>query len=298
MAIKKTTKFVTLDNHTKKQHDMKKMKLILPLLTLFFVMAACGGNDDPIDRTKPRTWKGQLLNHIVNTTTGNIVAPSLGDFELNYSLSADKATLLLNPTLNAKLDGKQERTFVVPQVKATNSEDKPLVFKFAPIATAGDIANFTGALCPTEQIIRFAYNVGDYRVIATNPDINSVHNNSQLVYSDTTAFNETMVYTCRIDPATMTAKFSIGNYTNIKIARLYPLLIADGAKVEATAQGYSVTASKLKAINPYKQYQDKTYETHPIENLKLDINVADNKFSGTFVLDEATIKVSNGTLLF
>ena len=48
----------------------------------------------------------------------------------------------------------------------------------------------------------------------------------------------------------------------------------------------------------YKQYQDKTYETHPIENIKLDINVVDNKFSGTFVLDEATIKVSNGTLRF
>lgn len=272
---------------------MKKISSIVIALGTILLVTACGNNnDDPIDRTLPRTWKGQLLNHVVNTANGQVERPTMGDFQFEYSLSKNMNTLTFTPTLSVIAGGGSETNFTWAEIKAHNSETAKEAYTF--VITEGDNdTTVTGSINPFEQIIRLNYTLNHiYKVIATNNVLTSIDNNTTETFADTVGNTQSVVYNVDINPTSMTAKITIGNYTDIKHSRKYEHLVMNKAKVEATPKGYNILADQIIAEDPQRLDKDGNPQKHNVTGLKFFIDLETNKISAVLNFEGAAISMA------
>lgn len=256
---------------------MKKYYLPLAILTLAAAVVSCDDDNKGIDYSKPRTWNVEVLNHVLNTSTGEALSPSLSKQQIVWTLSDDKGTFTFSPTLRVSIGGG-EQTFSTGEIKAPNSEEHTSVYSFNNAALT-DAKQFTGMINPMEQTLYWRYvTESGFRVISTPPLISTASGMvTKSDYGDTITNHVTPAYTIKIDPSHMTANVVILNYTHARKGITYTSITMNGVPFETTPNGYEIKLDKGAATAVYPVFNEKPKsETFNVKDLKITINLNDN----------------------
>lgn len=276
-----------------------KMKRIIYMLAaavaLTATLVACGDDDDNGGlRGGDRQFAYNTLDHVVNQQTGAVtVSQGRLTGTINLNTLAVQGLISLNP------GSGQPATLNFGPFTAQNQSN---VYRFA-----NTDSSLVGTLNFNEASLRLRYVTGNYRVISTTRDIFTADATTRATYNDTTASSSQEAdYQFTIDPATMTATVTMMAFVHTRDYRFLRTVTGGGAKVQATAQGYVVTADNLPTTAIYVT-GDKDNRTssgsgvttsttaYPITHLQATLNLESDLFEASFNLGGAPITVS-GTL--
>ena len=292
---------------------MNKLFYFLTLAGLLFT-AACGDDDEPIHGTRyNRSY--DLLNHVTDASTGNVIAVSKN--KVNYVI--DVANLTTDAEFGVKLDGSTTTPFSFSGIKIEN----PFygIYKFANPTPAASVSGFAGHIDLNEESTQFSFITGNYRVCATLPEIFYLNCNTVSTHTDGTSVthkDDKPMYQFEINPEDMTAKVIVMCFNDPKQYRYIVNCTGNGATVTATPEGYTITADKLITTTTYSQVQAVTNDVNGVEddgteatqgkpkklyiiyNLNAKLNIFTNSFQASFQMGQRpdiSMSVStNGTV--
>jgi len=264
------------------------MKRICSLLTaialLTILLAACSNDDSPSKGgDAKRTVNTTMLNHIVSTTTGEVLPPATAKNQLTIDTAAHTAALTLNYH-----NGNN-----AVAVDAPNLTAQPARLGFYNLSSTDASLSLSGYVDFNEANLKYAYTHGGYRIVSTLSELFYLSTTTTMNYSDTTASHtvDNAIYQFEINPLTMTATVKIMELLHAQANKYFENITARNVPVTLSASGYNISGEQIATTAVYRAYDSATGSSTKTSNdyrfgaLSASLSVENDTFTITYTID-------------
>lgn len=219
---------------------MKHFHLIM--CAAFLTLLAACGDDEPGKRSGERTMQPTLINHIVDNNTGDVTIEAVP-----YSFVLRTA----GPSVGATVQKGTER-FTVSQCATTS----PSANFYNFTGSNGNVSFLNGIIDLNEGNFWCRYTLGgQYRVVATLPEVFFLSTTTTLSYDNGTSSSDaSTMYQFNINPSSRTASITIMSLLHSQEERFFTTIVAHGANVALTAQGYRISIDDADCEAIFRRY--------------------------------------------
>jgi len=264
------------------------------MAALVLGLAACG-DDDPINKGgSKRTVSTPMVNHVVNTGTGEVTVASTTN-TLTIDTAAHTASLEL------KFAGSNgDQTVSIGDLSATPS--RLGFYKLSMNGSNSQASNVSGYVDFNEAAMKYAYTAtSGYRVVSTLSEIFYLSTNTSLSYNDTTTSTDTgAYYQFTLYPSTMTAKVQIMALLHTGDGKYFNSITGYNVPVVATATGYTISGNDIATVGIYRGYDEdtgtetKTTDKYPFTTFTANLDLESDTFTASYVLAGKTKATASG----
>lgn len=234
---------------------MRKLLLLIAVIALLGSVVSCSGDDEPKKRGNGVfTVNPIMINHMVNTVTGEVIGISNTRNKLTVDTGKHIATLIVNYN-----DGT-EHTVTFDDLTAT-----PKKLLFYELRSPSD-PTFRGYADVNEGSYRFCYNTPNgIRVISTIDKVFYACTQTTIEYSDSTETTkmDNVRYQFEVDPASLTAVVKVMDIQHAKDVKYFEDITAMSVPVTVTNTGYVLSGQNLKTTAHLATTLDSTGYVHP-----------------------------------
>ncbi len=280
-----------------------KIAILFSALVMTLALAACGSDDDDPDwRNRDYNVSYSTLNHVYDQASDHVYGLSTSTTAIVFHRSDNTADVTLVP--GSAMAGT---SFAFTSLQFTLDEDSGRYTYKSTTTPNSRITNAVMTIDFNEQTFEAHYTVdGTVRVVQVNPEVFFLANKSVLTYSDASeSSTSTALYQFAIDPTTMTARATVSELNNTKLALLFKTIIMRGVKVEATATGLELSSELPETVSEYYRADSSTgaattidaidattgYQKFPVYNFKATLALDQGMHSTSLTMgrdDEGT----------
>lgn len=272
---------------------MKKILLLIAAAGLLMCAISCGNDDEP--RRTVFTVNTPMINHMVNTLSGEV----LGISNTHNKLTIDtvKHTAMLELNYN---DGS-DKTLVLNDLTATPNG---LYYELK----SPSYARFSGYVDFSEGSMRYCYTTDEgIRVISTIADVFFLKTKSTIEYSDTTPTTvwETAMYQFTFVPGSSNAVVKVSDIIHLQENKLFINMTATSVPYTITKDGYSFDCQDVKNTASFRSWTDslgvptiKYTDKYPFKIFKASVDLEHDHLDAHFMMgDKATVTATGSTYL-
>ncbi len=274
---------------------MKKILLLIATAALLMGAIACG-EDEPGTRARSVfTVNTPMINHMVNTTNGEVLG--LSNTRNTLVLDTAKHTATLDLTYN---DGT-EKTISIQGITAT-----PKRLGFYELTAAGNVElkSFKGYVDFDEGSMRYTYTTIDgIRIISTTSEVFFLKTNNVITYDDTTETTtmDNTMYQFNIEPTTSKATIKVAGILHAKDWKYFINMTASGVPITVTNNGFTIAGNNLTTSSIYRTPTDSitgatTQKTdkYPFKTFNATIDLINDHLDATFMMGASATVVATG----
>ena len=271
---------------------MKKILLLVAAVALLSIAVSCSNDDEPKRGNGVFTVNTSMINHVYNTTTGQVMGIASTHNKLTLDTVNHKASLQLNYN-----DGAN-KTLAISDIKAT---PKRLGFYTLSSPT---VTSFSGYVDFNEGSMRYSYTTADgIRVISTIPEVFFLKTDNVITYDDTTKATtmQNTMYQFNLTPNNNTAVVKVMGIVHAKDWKYFINMTAASVPVTVTATGYTFDGENLKTTSIYRTPTDtitgattKTTDKYPFKTFHADVDLVHDSINATFMMGGSATVVARG----
>lgn len=251
---------------------------------------SCGNDDYPVRTVF--TVNTPMINHMVNTTNGEVMGLSNTYNKLTIDTVKHTASLELNYN-----DGSN-KTLSLNDLKAT-----PKRLRFYEL-TSPTNAQFSGYVDFNQGSMRYSYMTdGGIRVISFTPEVFFNDTRSDVTYDDTTQATTSYVtmYTFDISSSNQSTIIRVADILHAKDLKTFlNITTKDEVPITITPNGFTITGTDLKTIGQYERYVDSTNspisttDKYPFKTFNATIDLVNDHLDANFMMGGSATVVATG----
>jgi len=279
---------------------MKFTQLLLLATVLLLSVTSCSNDDSPSKGgSSKRTVTTQMINHVVNNATGEVLAPAATQNKLTIDTSAHVASLELNYSI-----GSTSMTATADNLTAAYS--RLGFYKLALNGSNSQVTALDGYVDFNEGSMKYAYTTSNgYRVISTLPEVFYLSTSTAMTYSDTTLCDTVTdaIYQFTIYPATMTATVQVMMLLHTSDLKYFENITGKNVPVTVTANGYVISGTNIATTAVYRGYdsstgsETKTTTVYPFGSFTATLNLETDKFTADYTLNHTSTDSDNNVII-
>jgi len=273
---------------------MKKILLLIASIAVLSAAVSCSDNDEPKRGDGVFTVNTTMINHMVNTITGEAI--DLATTHNKLVLDTVKHTASVELSYN---DGTDHTV----SIKGITATPKRLGFYELTAAATSEVQDFKGYVDFNEGAIRYRYTTSSgIRVISTIPDVFFLKTKNTITYDDTTQTTqmENTMYQFSIQPASKTATVKVMGIVHAKDLKYFNNITASSVPVTVTPNGYSINSENLKTIATYRNYVDSTgsvistTDKYPFKMFNATIDLVNDSLDANYMIGGSATVTATG----
>ena len=272
---------------------MKKILLLIAAAGLLMGVISCG-DDEPRRGNGVFTVNTPMINHMVNTVTGEVLGISNTYNKLTLDTNKHTASLELNYN-----DGSGNKTLVLNDLVATPNG---LYYDLK----SPSYAQFSGYVEFSEGSMRYNYTTTEgIRVVSTIDEVFFRKTKSIIEYSDTTPTTnwESTMYQFTIVPGSSNAVVNVYDIVDIQDNKRFIKISAASVPYTITADGYSFDCQNVKTTAKFRSWTDslgaptiKESDKYPFKYFKANVDLEHDHLNANFKIgDNATVTATGST---
>ena len=271
--------------------DMKKILLLIAAVGLIMSAISCSDNDEPQRGDGVFTVNTTMVNHMVNTSSNQVLGISTTQNKLVIDTVNHKATVELRYD-----DGQGVKTLYLSDIKATAKR-----LGFYELTSTSD-GSFSGYVDFNEGSIRYRYTTGGIRVISTTPEVFFLKTQNTITYDDTTQATtmENVMYQFEIAPATQTAIIKVMGIVHAKDVKYFNSITANNVPYTVTPNGFTISGENLKTSAYYRTYVDTTgsvvsqTDKYPFKTFNATVDMVGDHLDANYMIGASATVVASG----
>lgn len=273
---------------------MKKILFLISAIALINVVISCSDDDDPKRGNGTFTVSTSMVNHMVNTTSGEAIGIASTTNKITLNTVNQTAELELH-----YLDGNIEKTLKLDNVIA-----KPTRLSFYELSSPSD-ASLSGYVDINEGVImRFRYTTPEgIRIISTMPEVFFMKTQNTVTYDDTTKTStyENTMYQFYLTPASLSAIVKVMDIVHDKDLKHFKKITASSVPVTVTPNGFIVSGENLKTNAKYISTLDslggteKDTDKYPFKTFNATIDLVNDQLNATYMIGSSATVVATGS---
>lgn len=269
---------------------MKRILLLIAVTALMCTAISCSNDDEPKRDNRMVTINTPMVNHMVNTASGDVLGFTTTQNKL--VIDVDKRTASIEMINNGD-------TTRLNDIIATPKEDLS-VFQ---LSSASD-PSFKGYVDIYEGTsIRYRYITADgIRVISTTPEVFFLKTNSTIVYDDMTpsSTTEETRYQFTIQPAGQNATIQVTQIVHAKDLKYFESITSSNVPITVTRNGFTISGENLPTTAIYRAYNDSTGSTktttnqYPFKTFNATVDLVNDRMEANFMMGASATVTATG----
>ena len=274
---------------------MKKLFYLIASFALLLGAFSCSNDDEPKHGDGVFTVNTPMVNHIVNTSNGQVMGMSATHNKLTLDTIKHQATLEL--TYN---DGNGDKTIKLSGITAT---PKRLGFYNLTASDNEEVKNFSGYVDFNESSIRYAYTTANgLRVISTISEVFFLKTTNTISYDDTTETTvmDNTMYQFTLEPASNSATVKVMGIVHAKDVKYFINITALNVPVNVTQNGYSFAGDNLNTNAVYISATDSlgsrtsTTDKYPFKTFNTVVDLENDSIVANFMMGSSATVFATG----
>jgi len=280
----------------KKGNNMKKILFLIASIGLLMGAFSCSNNDEPKRGDGVFTVNSPMVNHLYDTSTGNV----LGIASTFNKLTLD--TVKHTASLELRYNDGSDKTLNINNITA---RAKRLGFYELSATPNGQFKDFKGYVDFNESSIRYTYTTADgIRVISTISDVFFLKTDNVITYPDTTkdTHMQNVMYQFEISPASSKAVVKVMGIVHAKELKYFISMTANSVPFTTTATGYSFDCVNVANTAIFRSWTDststaptlKTSDKYPFKYFKANLDLVSDSLHINFTMGDSASVVAKG----
>lgn len=250
---------------------MKKFFLLIAACAMLCTAVSCGDDDEPKRGDGKFTVNTAMINHMVNTSNGQVLGLTSTHNKLTFDTVSRIASLELH-----YLDGTTEKTLKLDNIKANRKREGFYELSVSDL-------NFNGYIDLKQLLMRYVYRTSEgILVTSTMPEIPFLKTESIITYDDTTKSNksESTMYQFTIKPESQTVTIEVMDIVHAKDLKQFNNITANSVPLTVTPNGFTIAANNLPTTAHYVSYDyntgssDATTDKYPFKVFNATISLS------------------------